>query len=208
MQSARIILVDDHPLMTSGLKSLIEFNTQHRVVEMYSNGEELLKHFTGHEADLIMIDIHLPGKNGIEVTRLLKAIYPKVPVAIVSMYAEQDILERAQKSGANGFIPKQSDTSVFIHAIDILLQGEDVYVGVNRNTLPEQNHRAVAGALSLTKREIEIVKLIRQGYSTKEISEQLHLSNLTVQTHRKNICKKLNVNNPLSLLKAVHDLDL
>lgn len=204
-----IIIVDDHPLMTSGLSNIISQYTSYKVIECLHNGKELLQKLKFTQPDLLMLDINMPQLDGIEAAKMIRIQYPDLKIVIVSMYSDERIINALIDIGVHGFIPKQTDTIVFVEALNEIMNGGILHLSPYASgKVAELNEAATAGKLQLSEREIEILRLIKAGHSSKEISEMLHLSPFTVDTHRKNICKKLKISSPLALIKYIHTIDV
>jgi DNA-binding NarL/FixJ family response regulator len=204
-----IILVDDHQLMTSGLSVILNQYTDFEILACLSNGKELLQKLKFNKPDLVVMDINMPQLDGIETSKLVKTQYPAVKIVVVSMYNDENIFNSIIKLGVDGFIPKQTDSLEFVRIIKEIMEGEKIFIKpISKHQNKEYQQAETSGKLQLSVREIEILKLIKEGFSSKEISEKLYLSILTVNTHRKNICKKLNISSPLALIKYIHQIDL
>ncbi len=204
-----IIIVDDHPLMTSGLSNIIVQYTDYKVIECLHNGKDLLQKLKFVQPDLLMLDINMPKLDGIEAAKMIRIQYPSLKIVIVSMYSDERIFNALIEIGVHGFIPKQTDTKVFVEALTDVMNGGNAFISpFATGKVAELDEAATAGKLQLSEREIEIIRLIKTGRSTKEISEMLHLSPFTVNTHRKNICKKLKISSPLALIKYIHQMDV
>lgn len=203
----RLILAEDHILVREGIKRLIESHPGFQVVSEASDGPALMEFLRKNEADMAIIDISLPGVSGIELTREVKRRYPGLKVMILTMHKKREYLQDAISAGAEGYLLKEDAPTALMEGIKNIRQGE-IYVSSllsaelaqlyaqSRREFPE-----AAGEEPLTPREIEIIKLIAEGKSSREIAEVLFLSFRTIQNHRSNIMKKLNINKTVDLVK-------
>jgi DNA-binding NarL/FixJ family response regulator len=207
MAMYRLILAEDHILVREGIKRLIESHPGFQVVAEASDGPALMEFLRKNEADMAIIDISLPGVSGIELTREVKRRYPGLKVMILTMHKKREYLQDAISAGAEGYLLKEDAPTALMEGIKNIRQGE-IYVSSllsaelaqlyaqSRREFPE-----AAGEEPLTPREIEIIKLIAEGKSSREIAEVLFLSFRTIQNHRSNIMKKLNINKTVDLVK-------
>jgi DNA-binding NarL/FixJ family response regulator len=204
-----ILLADDHVMFRRGIRSLIQSMNAVEVVGEASDGLELLRLLRDINPHLVIMDISMPNLRGLEATREIKAISPGVKVLILTMHKDREYLFHALTAGAEGYLLKEDADGELISAIETLRRGgtyispllstqmADIFVdkfrpGGEPLTAPEE---------PLTVREREIIKLIAEGNSSKEIGELLFISSRTVQHHRANIMRKLNVKKTADLVK-------
>lgn len=204
-----VIIVDDYQVVRDGIKAVLIPHKNIKVVAEASNEQELYKYLSQIKADVIVLDISLPSSNGIDITRKLSKDYPEVKVIIFSAKTDEETIFDALDAGAKAFLPKDTFADEIPEAIIEVSQGND-YLSVNfPNTLlvkyikrDKYNERYKEQDFNkLTKREYEILKLIAEGYSSKEIASQLFLSPRTVDTHRTNIMNKLQLYSLQDLIK-------
>jgi two-component system response regulator NreC len=207
MDPVKLLIADDHQIIIDGLKSLLRDVPFLKVVGEATNGRQALDYLKLIQVDLILMDIDMPVLNGIEATRLLKDQYPGVRVIILSMHNESGLIKTLLKSGADGYVLKNADREELIEAIKMVASGKSYFsADVTRSLAGEdesgpsafQKDQRIA---ELTVREIEILKLVAEGYSNKEIGEKLFISHRTVDTHRTNLMKKLDVNNVAGIIR-------
>jgi len=204
MSPYRIVLADDHVLVRQGIRKLIEESPDLQVVGESSDGSELFELLRNVKADLAIVDITMPNISGIEATKRIKALYPKIKVLILTMHKGKELLEHAIDAGADGYLLKEDAPKELLNAIRTIQQGRVYLSPLIVPTIQElyvQNHRKTAGSEILTVREAEILKLIAEGKSSKEIAAILFLSIRTVDNHRTNIMKKLNVRKSTDLVR-------
>ncbi len=204
----KILIVDDHPLFRQGIRWNLEAESDLDVVGEAENGQEAIKLTERLLPDIVLVDINLPGLNGIEVTRVLKRLHPHLNIIIVSVYEEDEHLVQAIKAGASAYSSKEVHPRELLHIIHQVAQGDNLInelvlarPEVARRVLHQFRELAVAdddqaGILfaPLTSREIEILDCIARGLSNKEIANDLSISSQTVKNHITSILRKLQVN--------------
>lgn len=200
----KIILVDDHKIVLDGLKALLSTADELEIIGEAQNGLILLHQLKTLEPDLILLDIGMPVMDGIEAATKVKKLYPNVKILILSTYADNLKIKKMLHIGVDGYILKDSDKGALLNAIKTVMFADQKYYDqrvtdvIMNSYQPKKTSNYTP---SLTKRELEITKLIAQGKTTKDISKELFLSPLTVDTHRKNIFSKLGINKVAQLVK-------
>ncbi len=192
----RILIVDDHPMMRDGLAALIAAQPNLVVCGEAANAAEALQAVGKLSPDLLLLDISLPGKSGLEIIKDLAALQPRLAILVISMHDESLYAERVLRAGARGYIMKQEGGRRIMEAIRVVLSGK-VFVSEQMSARLLESlagHRAEAASVTnLSDREFEVFQMIGRGRSTKEIAAQLHLSVKTVEVHRVNIKAKLHL---------------
>lgn len=201
----KILIVDDHPMMREGLRGVINREADLMVCGEAENAWQALEAVPKLLPDLVLLDVTLPGKNGLELVKDLKAQHPRLLVLAISMHDESLYAERMLRAGASGYITKHQPPGELVKAIRQVL-GNHVYVSsemseslLRRFSGPPQKSRSLMD--TLTDREFEIFQLIGEGRSHKEIARQLHLSARTVGVHNANIRKKLNLKSTAQMIR-------
>lgn len=190
----KTIIVDDHSLFNDGLRLILKESKAFEVIEqIYDSRQAYHKCFALMPA-LIIVDYNMPHLNGLEVVKQLKSLNYDKKVVIVSMYADKKELSLFEGVGVDGYITKTTPANLLVASLKKILAGEKVFVTNNFNKEPEAID-SFSKIQQLTKREIEVLKLVKKDYTTEQIAEALHLSFYTVETHRKNINQKLNFKN-------------
>jgi DNA-binding NarL/FixJ family response regulator len=209
----RILIVDDHPFMRAGLAQLIERQPDLMVGGEAGNPVEAQRFLTAGGADLVLSDMTMPGRSGLDFIKDLQALHPALPILVVSMHDEVIYAERALRAGARGYIMKEAGGENLLAAIRQILGGQ-VYVSARMSglLLDSFSGRKTRDSSSpfgvLTDREFEIYQLIGQGKNTREIANQLGLSSKTVDVHRSNVKSKLGLKDMTALVRhAVHWLE-
>lgn len=194
--SIKILIADDHSMVREGLIQLLQFDPNLEIVGEASNGKETLQMIKEKKPTVLLLDINMPEMNGIEVLKKLKKDKSKVKVLILTIHNEVEYLIKAVETGCNGYILKDSNSDVLRRAIYAVDRGESY---IQATLIPALNaglvNRTVMNSKlnSLTKREIEVLKLITEGLFNKEISDRLNISERTVKNHVSNIFKKIDV---------------
>ena len=202
----RILIVDDHPMMRQGLVQLIGVEPDLVVCGEAENAGSALDAVGTLKPDLVLADISLPGKNGLELIKDFQAIQPGLPVLVISMHDESLYAERVLRAGGRGYIMKQEGGKKLMQAMRQVLEGK-VYVSEKisaeiLDTLSGRRPGAEGSPMEkLTDRELEIFQLIGQGKGTRDIAQTLHLSVKTVDVHRANIKTKLTLNSASELIR-------
>lgn len=196
----RVLLVDDHPVLRKGLVRLIDSKDGFSVCGEASTATEGMMMIREINPDLVIVDIGLPGTSGIELTKTIRAEFPKLPVLVLSMHEEALYATRALRAGAMGYIVKQDAIDNIAVALQEALAGRRYLSPVIADQLKDRGSESDAAndddpITRLTDRELEIFELIGKGREVKEISEALGVSPKTVETHRTNIKEKLKLKN-------------
>ncbi len=190
----QILLVDDHAVLRDGLRSILDLESDIRVVGEAVSGEEVLKKVEEYRPDFILMDINLPGQNGIEVTSLVKSQYPNCRVLILTMFEHDEYLMEALRAGADGYLLKDSSSEQVVAAIRKVSQGESViHPRMTQKLITYHQTNSERNENVLTEREKEVLFELVKGLSNKEIAEVLFISDKTVKIHINKIFKKLNV---------------
>lgn len=199
----RIVVADDHALIREGVKKILRRQSDIRIIDTAGNGGELLGILRNAEPDVLILDINLPGRSGIDLLADIKKLRPALRVLVLSMYAEEHFAVRVLKSGAAGYVCKSSATDELVTAIrKIVAGGRYVSPGVAEILAREINEPAgQAPHERLTNRELQILSMIGAGKAVKQIASELEVSINTVATHRAHILKKMNLRTSAALVR-------
>lgn len=189
------LIVDDHLLFAEGLARILSDMQNLKLQKIASSYNEVTRLLSQQHIDLILLDIKLKDENGIDICLLIKNLYPHIKVILISMFDPDSLSVEIKKCNADGYIPKSTDAQIVKDTINAILQGEKVFLELGNNSVKETSIEKL-----ITSREKEIIALIKQGKTAKEISDILNISVFTVDTHRKNILKKLNLSSIKSLI--------
>lgn len=206
MAKLRIVLADDHTVMRSGLRLLLEREPDFSVVGEAQDGREVLRVVDEESPDVVVMDIAMPNLNGIDATCRIMDSRPRTAIIILSMHSDEAYVLRALKAGARGYLLKDSAESDLISAVRTVSQGKAFFSPAITNLLVEDyvreiRSRGVEDSYELlTARERELVQLLAEGKTTKEIAAYLQISPYTVDTHRGNLMRKLNLNSLAELI--------
>ncbi len=195
-----VLLVDDHQLFREGIKSLFADNERFNVVACAEGGEQALALAKEHRPHVIVMDIAMPDINGIDVTKRIMNDYPQTKIVGLSMHGDRHVVTNMLKAGAAGYLLKEDAFDDLIKAIDIVLQGK-IYLPEKLSLLVLQTLHTEETTVQLTNRETRVVQLLASGEGTKEIADTLSISVKTVETHRANVMRKLNLNNLADLTR-------
>ena len=212
----RILIIDDHPLFREGIKSLIARNPGFEVVGEAGNGRKGLRMAKELKPDLVVMDISLPDKSGIDLTRDIRSHLSKTRVIVVSMHSKIDHISEAFRAGATGYVVKESATERLIQGLEAVSRGE-YYLDSSLShkvvkklmEFPEKEAKITdARYEALTPREQQVMRLLAEGISIKEIAERLFISPKTVENHRSNIMSKLELHSTIELIRYAARLGL
>ena len=221
MQQVNIVIADDHQLFITGLKSILNDIADYDIhlVDIANDGEELIAILKKNVPDLLILDLNMPERDGLDVLDTIRGQYEDLKILALTMYDESKIVKSAFKSGVDGYVLKSSGKDELVRAIKEVLDGRTFLgKGVSLNSLVTKASRKSDDAYhfedkfikksNLTKREFEILRLISLALSNKEIAKELFISDQTVSVHRKNIMRKLGVSNTAGLIKIAYDNSL
>ncbi|CAM2940464.1 two component transcriptional regulator, LuxR family [Flavobacterium succinicans] len=209
MQNINIHLADDHQILIDGIRALLNTIPGFSIVGTSLNGTHIFEEVTQNNTDILVLDISMPEKDGIQVLKeFAKKGFP-CKVIILSSYDDLKIVKEVMKLGASGYLTKECACESIIDAINIIHSGQEYFCKSVQNKIfntatknnPKIKPLPLGLDVTLTERELEIMILISLEYSGKEISERLYISTNTVETHRKNIMKKIKAKNTISIVK-------
>jgi DNA-binding NarL/FixJ family response regulator len=204
MSELKIIIADDHALIRDGIKTMLSKNPGYKIVAEAENGKQLVELASQLMPDLVLVDISMPVLNGFDALSELRKILPDIKIILLTMHEEPEYIIKAARSGANGYLLKNIDYDEIHRAIGIVMSGQKYFNQHVSSILMEELHRkSDTDQLQekLTERESDVLKEIVKGLSSKEIGDKLFISSRTVDTHRNNLMKKLDVHNTAELVK-------
>ena len=204
-EQIRVLIADDHTIVRSGVRLLLEAEDDIRIVGEALDGNEALAMTETLQPDVVLMDIAMPGMDGLEATRKLKDRWPDVQVLVLTMHRSDEYFFEMLKNGASGYVLKGADPTELIKAVRVVGQGEVfLYPTMAQKLLKDylgRVGRADEEDPKLSPREKEILRLLAEGYSNREIAESLVISPSTVYTHRGNLMNKLGLNNRRELIQ-------
>ena len=205
MDKIRILIADDHTILLDGIVSLLRSEKKFEVAGTAGNGYEVMELVNKNDFDVCLLDINMPGMDGMEAAKLIKASKPEIKIIMLTTYNDREIISELIHIGVSGYLLKNSDKLELVEAINKVMSGryyfsaeveEIIMQGLAEKKEPE--------IIVLTDREIEIVKLLGKEYTNEKIAGELHISYRTVETHRKNIMQKTKSHNLAGLLKHTY----
>lgn len=206
MSKIKVLIVDDHTLVRDGIRALLALVSDVKVVGEAANGREALEQVEKLTPDIVLMDLAMPIMNGLEATRRIRKKFPGTKVLVLTQYEDREYIIPTIEAGARGFVSKMAAFSELATAIQALCRGGSFLSPMAAAAVVEE-FQSKAGEEDmdpyhhLTDREREMLKLIAEGYTAKEIADLLMLSVRTVETHKSNLMKKLNIRNKADLIK-------
>ncbi|MFC3811280.1 response regulator [Lacihabitans lacunae] len=208
MEDTKILIADDHHLVAESLSMLLDSVPGFTIVGAVNNGWQALSFLEKNEVDIVLADYHMPLLTGIEMTMKMKETSPNTKSIILTMSEDAALIKEALKVGIYGYVIKSAEKPELINAIKTVAKGEKYFsetIVRKLAEIPELNSpngkTRIEDVNLLTKREIEILKLVSEDLSNIEIGERLYISSTTVETHRRNLMKKLGVNSAIGLMR-------
>ncbi|MDT8413486.1 MAG: response regulator transcription factor [Vicingaceae bacterium] len=210
MEIINLILVEDHTLIREGLKLILKKNKDIQIIGEITNGEEAVRFIDEHADNIhvVLLDITLPDLNGYEVATFIKKNHPKIKILVLTMHNEESYISKMIDIGVHGYILKDSNIRELSSAIKTILEGKPYYSSevsaIMINNLMKKNRKIVdIESEGLTKREVQIIDMITEGLKSSEIADKLNVSTRTIEVHRRNLMKKLDVKNAAELVGFV-----
>jgi DNA-binding NarL/FixJ family response regulator len=206
----KLILADDHPFLLSGIKAALQDFPHLHVVATANNGHELITQVIAHQPHMVVMDLNMPGMDGFQCLKKIKAQHDSVKVLVLTNYSQPELMQEVQALKADGFMVKNTDVHELITGIETILGGKLWFHFTNKSVMDEDGYfmDEFLKKFQLTKREVTIISLICQEKSSKKIAAELNLSELTINTHRRNIFRKLDVSNVAGLVNFARQYQL
>ena len=205
----RLLLADDHPLIREGFRSLLNKNDRFEIVAIAENGKELIELAGKELPDIILSDISMPVMSGMDAIERISGLYPSIKSVILTMHEEREYIINALRIGVQGYILKNVERFDLEKAIITISEGGKYFSPIVTNILAESVVRQEQPVISeLTPREKEVLELVAQGHSTKQIADKLGIGTRTVESHRVNMLKKMKVNNTAELVRKAIEMKI
>jgi len=213
MKKSRIIVADDHSVVRSGLRLLLQSSPDFTVVAEAENGEEAVALVDRHKPDVVIMDISMPKLNGIEATGLMKQSNPDLKIIILTVHEDEEYVYQMLRAGASGYVLKSAGKKEIFAAIRSALSGDrffspgiskliiEGFIRRDKEQRPGQEQPVTHSRQPLTRREVEVLQYIAQGFTNKKIAEALFLSIRTINTHRTNLMQKLDIHDTARLVR-------
>lgn len=216
MERIKVLVADDHLLVREGIVAMLNNVEDIKTVAVVSTGEEVIREIKVNDVDVVVMDVMMPGLNGIDTAKIVSDIDSRIKIILLSMEVNSDIIAQGINSGASGYLAKDSPKAVLIDAIRKVSQGELFFNYQITNTIfrdfyqqsKHGNKMMAKGKNGVSKRELEVLKLISQGKSNREVAEELFISVRTVDAHRNHIMKKIDAKSTADLVKYAIKNDL
>jgi two-component system response regulator NreC len=211
-KTIRVLIADDHTIVRSGVRMLLETEEDIQVVGEALNGQQALDLTQELQPDLVLMDIAMPVLDGLQATRQIKARWPEVEVLVLTMHRSDEYFFELLRAGASGYILKAAGTDELVNAVRVVAHGQVfLYPTMAKKLLNDYLYRiddAQSNPANLSPREKEILRLIAEGYSNKDIAEKLVISASTVHTHRSNVMQKLGLSSRRELVQYARERGL
>lgn len=206
----KIAIADDHKMLAQGVANLLEEEQEFDVIGVFSSGAELLAFLKTNPADLVITDMNMPGMDGMALIQNLKKRKIKSKIIVLSMYDDEKIFKECVKQGIDAYVLKDADPDEFIYTIKEVMENRHLmsFQRVLKQMDNDQYDDAYKLKFKLSKREIDVLKLVIQGKTNREIASILFLSVFTIETHRKHLYQKLGVSNSIELLNKAQEMNL
>jgi DNA-binding NarL/FixJ family response regulator len=200
MEKIKLMIVDDHPMVLEGMKALLANFDYMSVAATATNAFEAMDKLKSHDVDIVIADINLPEVSGIDLTARIKKEYPAIKVLAMSTFKERSYISQMIKNGASGYLVKSASKEEIEAAIQSANEGK-LYLSLDINSI-DLNSEIASDVPVVSRREKEVLQLIVDGLTNPQIAEKLFISLHTVDSHRKNLLAKFNVNNTASLIRV------
>lgn len=204
----RVYITDDHPIVLEGIKNLLSTRDEIALTGIFENSKDTLDALSREEPDLLLLDINLPDISGIELSKQIREIYHDLKIIVLSVHNEKAVIGSVLQNGVNGYVLKNSIGDEIIQAIHQVLEGETYMCKRTREIYHNQDNNGLDTIPKITRREKEILRLVTEGHTSSQIAEKLFISPHTVETHRKNLMEKFDVNNMTAIIKYATEFKL
>lgn len=201
-EQIQLAIVDDHPVVIEGLQRLLGSKDYLTVAGTFTSGSSFMEFLKVNRTDIVLLDISLPDSNGMELCKEIKKRSPNTSVLVLSNHSERSIIMQMLQNGASGYLLKNASADELLNCINEALNGQITFSNEIKQIIARPSAHELKEVPQLTRREKEILALISDGMTTPQIAEKLSLSQLTIETHRRNLLQKFEVNNVAALIKV------
>ncbi|MBP9104224.1 MAG: response regulator transcription factor [Chitinophagaceae bacterium] len=203
MKRSKIVLADDHQFLLEGILSILKEEPDLEIAATVNNGIDLMEAVAQHKPQLAILDLNMPGYDGLKCLQKIKTNFSETKVLVLTNYMQPELVEEVRKMKAEGYLIKNSSAAALKEAVQTILSGGTSYPAADElKSTPDDSYffDEFLKKYQLTKREVQIIRMVCQEKSTKQIATELYLSELTINTHRRNIFRKLELNNVAGLM--------
>lgn len=203
MMRKKVVLADDHQFLLDGIMTILKEMPSVEIVATAQNGFELMDVVARQKPELVILDLNMPGYDGLQCLKKIKNDFPQTKVLILTNYSQPELVEDVKQIGADGYLIKNSSAAELKAAVSSVLSGGKYYPSANElKSVADDSYffDEFLKKYQLTKREVEIIRMVCREMSTKEIATHLYLSELTINTHRRNVFRKLDIKNVAGLM--------
>lgn len=216
----KVLIVDDHKILRDGIVAIFDAFKDIKIIGQCEDGSEVLGFLKDKQADVILMDIMMPKINGFEATKLVKEKYPDIKILALTMHNDYNYIHEMLEAGANGFILKNTSSEEMHKAITAVFDNKSFFsaevtdIVMQSHVKPTMKHSTPDSRElkqikeSLTEREMDVLKLIAEEYTNKEIGDELNISRRTVDTHRRNLIRKIGAKNSIGLIRYAYSVGL
>lgn len=209
MNKIKLLIADDHAILRDGIVSLLKQEPSFTVVATAGNGHEVMEFLNKKEVDVCLLDINMPGLDGMEAAKLIRQKKPEVKIVMLTTYNDKEIISELIHIGVAGYLLKNSDRQELVEAVNRVMKGRYYFSEEVENIILQGlTEKKPAETMSLTDREVQIVQLLAKEYTNDKIAKELSISYRTVESHRKNIMQKTKANNLAGLMKFAYSKGL
>lgn len=213
MKKIKVLIADDHEILRFGISTYLTSAEDIEIIGEASTGDECIQLFEEKKPDVCILDIGMPGKNGIETAKAIHEIDPDTKIMILSMHVDEQMLTNALEAGIDGYLLKNTEKSDLLNGIRAIAKGQQVFSKpisemMTKSFISKESQNSKKLNSDLTKREKEILELIVKGMTSREIAEKLYISPRTVDTHRANLMGKLEIKNTAELVRYALEKNL
>lgn len=202
MKKTSVMIIDDHELIRDAWTAILQSENKYQIIDKIGDSAKVEDRITKLHPDVILLDINMSPLDGFEVLKIIRSKSPSSKVIGVSMHSQTSYVKKMLKEGANGYVTKNSSAQELLQAIDAVMKGERYICKEIKNAFADQVlQNEISPIAKLTPREIQIIRLLMKGLSSKQIADTIFLTPKTVEVHRHNILKKLKVNNSLAAVE-------
>lgn len=200
----KLLLVDDHAIVTDGLQALLQSEEKFNIVEKLTSGNFALAYLKQNEVDIMITDYSMPDMDGLTLVKQAKALKPELKILVLSMHDEADMIREMLGVGVDAYVLKKYAHQELVNAIHAIADGRQFWSAEVNKALLSALSSPPASENQLTERELEVLKLLAQELTSKQIADKLYISERTVETHRKNLMRKIGANNAIGLVRYAY----